>query len=100
MLFELIPATDRIYVEGQSESPAVGTFRGVVLAIGLRGSDPVAAAAPEEGASQSETEGLLGWGTTYFLVADTGKPAPIWVEKGDITSHRIADSEPSAAARA
>ena len=47
--------------------------------IGLRGSDPIAGAVPESAPATDETEGLLGWGTTYFLVCDPKKPAPVWV---------------------
>ena len=103
MLFELIPAVHRLEVEGHSDASSVGPFRGVVLAIGLRGSDPVAAVTSEEAEMSEEPEGLLGWGMTYFLVADSDKPAPVWVAKGDISRHEVVDApagqDASAAAR-
>ncbi len=91
MVFELIPAAQRIEVEGQSETE-IGSLRGVVIAIGLRGGDPVAHSATEQ-AGSDEPEVLLGWGTTYFLVADPGRPAPVWVAKNDVTKHRVVDGE-------
>jgi hypothetical protein len=93
VLFELIPVSSDLHVEGVSDAPGVGEFRGPVLAIGLRGSDPVAAAATAEGEREAEQEGFLGWGTTYFLVADPGKPAPVWVAKHDITAQRLGGFE-------
>ncbi len=92
MVFDLIPAIHRLEVEGHSDAPAVGEFRGVVLAIGLRASDPVGAAVSEAAEASEEPEGLLGWGTTYFLVADPNKPAPVWVAKGDIARHHVVDA--------
>ncbi len=93
MVFELISVPAELYVEGQSDTGAVGGFRGRVLAIGLRGSDPIASASPEGAEGTVEPEGLLGWGTTHFLVADEDKPAPVWVQKNDITSHRVGSRE-------
>ncbi len=95
MLFELIPTTRALYVEGRSEAPAVGEFKGVVLAIGLRGSDPVAAASPEQevDSDADRPEALLGWGTTYFLVADPDRPAPVWVAKNELTVHRVDNTD-------
>ncbi len=93
MLFELIPLSRPLYVEGQSEVPAVGEFRGEVVAIGLRGSDPVAEAVPTGQESRPEPEALLGWGETYFLVADSGKPSPVWVAKDDVGTHRLLDAK-------
>lgn len=87
MLFQLIPSPEDMYVEGQSSAPGAGRFRGRVLAIGVHGSDPVAAAGTQEAAGSDE--GMLGWGTTYFLVSDASKPAPVWVVKDEIESHRV-----------
>lgn len=93
MAFHLIPVTHALEVEGHSESEAVGAFKGKVVAIGLRDSDPIAgvgAGEPSEEIGRGETEGLLGWGTTHFLVADPDKPAPVWVAKSDVDSHKLA----------
>lgn len=97
MLFELIPISQPYHVEGQSEAAAVGEFRGQVLAIGIRGSDPIAEAAPEPGQGRDQPEGLLGWGETYLFVADPEKPAPVWVAKDDVTAHRLPDARESPA---
>lgn len=75
-------------MEGAAEN-GVGDFRGRVLAIGVQETDPIAASS--EGAPL-EQEGLVGWGTTCFLVADERKPEPIWVKKEDVLSHSIDDA--------
>ena len=73
---------------GIAEEGGIGEFRGPVLAIGLRGSEPLIPAQPD--GVDRVAEGLLGWGSTHFLVADESKPAPIWVPKSEVTAHRIA----------
>jgi hypothetical protein len=83
--FHLIQPAESLFVEGAAEN-GVGDFRGPVLAIGLQETDPVAAS--NEGVPL-EQEGLVGWGTTCFLVADDRKPAPIWVKKENVLRHRI-----------
>ena len=88
MAFELIPVTQELWVEGESVGDEVGEFSGNVIAIALRDTDPLSAAVPEEASTQS-TEGLLGWGTTYFLVADPDRKQPVWVEKESITSQKV-----------
>jgi hypothetical protein len=85
--FHLIQPPEPLYVEGAAEN-GVGDFRGEVIAIGLKETDPIAASS--EG-RPLEQEGLTGWGTTCFLVADERKPAPIWVKKEDVLRHSIAD---------
>lgn len=85
--FHLIQSPEPLFVEGAAEN-GVGDFRGPVLAIGLQETDPVAASS--EGAPL-EQEGLVGWGTTCFLVADERKPAPIWVKKEDVLRHSVDD---------
>jgi hypothetical protein len=84
--FHLIPAPPALVVEGAAEGDGVGDFRGRVVAIGVEGTDPVIAAGAE---GTPEHEGLLGWGTTYFLVADERKPAPVWVTKNEVMRHGI-----------
>lgn len=88
MAFELIPITQELWVEGQSVGDEIGEFRGSVLAIALRDTDPLAASQPEDAVSGA-TEGLLGWGTTYFLVCDPDRAQPVWVEKESITSQKV-----------
>jgi hypothetical protein len=82
-------------VEGHADSESVGEFSGRVLAIGVQGTDPVAIPKPELERTSSpsgEIEGLVGWGTTTFLIADPSKPAPVWVTKNEITSHRMPEA--------
>ncbi len=91
MAFELIPSPAELWVEGQSDGDEIGEFRGRAIAIALRDTDPVSAPQPEEAASGGATEGLLGWGTTYFLVCDPDREQPVWVAKESITSQRVGD---------
>jgi hypothetical protein len=94
MDFQMIPVTERLEVEGRSDHEAVGEFAGRVLAVAFQGGDPigdpVASVTSEgDGATNSAPEGLGGWGTTYFLVADGDHPAPIWVPKDDIEKTKL-----------
>lgn len=88
MAFELIPLTQELWIEGQSEGDEIGEFRGQAIAIALRDTDPLSASQPEDAASGA-TEGLLGWGTTYFLVCDPDRDQPVWVAKESVTSQRV-----------
>ena len=86
MYFQLIPVNGSLWVEG--DNPAVGRFRGHVTAIGVRDYDPVASPrADRAGNGEGHVEGLWGWGTTHFLVADGDRPAPVWVSKEDVRRH-------------
>ena len=63
-MFTMIPLQHTLRVDGHSDAEAVGAFSGVVLAVGLRASDPVGATSPEtprlrEGNQVAELEGLL-----------------------------------------
>ena len=91
MELSLVALTQPVEVKGHSEAEGVGDFEGRVVAMALRGGDPIAEAVPE-GQGAGEAEGLLGWGVTYFLVCDDDKPAPVWVAKGDVHEHRLADA--------
>lgn len=94
--FHLIAMHQELYVEGDASSGSLGPFGGRVLAIAVRGIDPVAAPDPGE-SQQTQTEGLLGWGTTHMLVACPEHDAPIWVSKEDITGHRVGEAGERAA---
>jgi hypothetical protein len=87
MAFELIPVAQELWVEGKSDGDEIGDFKGTVIAIALRDTDPLAASTPEDAASGT-TEGLLGWGTTYFLICDPDRDQPVWVEKESITGQK------------
>jgi hypothetical protein len=89
MDFQMIPVTERIEVEGNSDHEAVGKFSGRVIAVAFQGGDPVGdpvgdMSGGEQSGTNAAPEGLGGWGTTYFLVADGDHPAPIWVPKDDV----------------
>ena len=88
MAFELIPISHELWVEGQSDGDEIGEFSGQVIAIALRDTDPLSASVPEDAASGA-TEGLHGWGTTYFLVCDPDRDQPVWVEKESINSQKV-----------
>ena len=92
MAFELIPVAQELWVEGKTEGDEVGDFRGSVIAIALRDTDPLSASRPEDAATGA-TEGLLGWGTTYFLVCDPDRDQPVWVEKEGITSQKVGSGQ-------
>ncbi len=91
----MIPVSERIDVEGRSDREAIGEFAGRVIAVGFRGGDPVGdpvgqlADDREDGSVQPTPEGLGGWGTTYFLVADGNHPAPVWVPKDDVEKTKL-----------
>ena len=94
MDFQMIPVTERLEVEGRSDHEAVGEFSGRVLAVAFQGGDPIgdpvaSVESSEDRALTAAPEGLGGWGTTYFLVADGDHPAPIWVPKDDIEKTKL-----------
>ena len=89
----MIPVSERIEVEGRSDRDAVGEFAGRVIAVGFRGGDPVGDPvgdlADGDGDHHARPEGLGGWGTTYFLVADGDHPSPVWVPKDDVEKTKL-----------
>jgi hypothetical protein len=92
MVLQIVPVNVPLTVEGRGE--VVGEFRGRVIAIAMSGSDPVADAGLDNAPPSDEEggpEGLLGWGSTYLLVCDDRRPAPVWVAKSDLDSHSLDD---------
>ncbi|MDQ3739514.1 MAG: hypothetical protein M3389_01095 [Actinomycetota bacterium] len=94
MDFQMIPVSERIEVEGHSDRDAVGDFAGRVIAVAFQGGDPVGdpvgdLSGGEPSGTTGAPEGLGGWGTTYFLVADGDHPAPIWVPKDDVEKTKL-----------
>ena len=85
-MFQLAPISCRLRVEGRVSSDDVGEFSGTVLVVAMQDTDPVAGTAVEEA---GRAEGIAGWGSTYFLVADPSKPAPVWVAKSDVERHEV-----------
>ncbi len=72
MAFELIPVTQELWVVGKTEGDEIGDFRGSVIAIALRDTDPLSASQPGDAATAA-TEGLLGWGTTSWSATPSAK---------------------------
>ena len=85
-MFQLTPISCRLRVEGRVASDDVGEFSGMVLAVAMQDTDPVAASTVEDA---GHAEGISGWGSTFFLVADPSKPAPVWVAKSDVERHEV-----------
>ncbi len=92
----MIPVSERIEIAGRSEREAIGEFAGRVIAVGFRGGDPVgdpvgqlAGDGDVDADGHAAPEGLGGWGTTYFLVADGNHPAPVWVPKDDVERTKL-----------
>ena len=95
----MIPVSERIDVEGRSDRDAVGEFAGRVIAVAFQGGDPLGDPVGEistddgvNGGMTAQPEGLGGWGTTYFLVADGKHPSPIWVPKDDVEKTTVHSS--------
>jgi DNA invertase Pin-like site-specific DNA recombinase/peptidoglycan hydrolase-like protein with peptidoglycan-binding domain len=67
-----------LFLEGHSDQPAIGAFRGVALAMGV---PPHASEDPAQ---------------TRYLIEDPLKPAPIWVRGSEIrrSPSRLADGDP------
>ena len=85
-MFQLTTVTCRLRVEGHVPSDDVGEFSGLVLAVAMQDTDPVAQPAVQHA---GRAEGISGWGSTFFLVADPSKPAPVWVAKRDVHRHHV-----------
>jgi hypothetical protein len=73
-MLQIVPVTADLVVEGRDDARAVGRFRGKVIAIAIDDGDAEAGAPPA---------------TTWLLVADDDKPAPVWVAHGDVTGQRL-----------
>jgi len=94
MDFQMIPVPQTVAVEGHSDHEAVGDFSGRVIAIAFQGGDPVGdpvgdLSGGEQSGTDAAPEGLGGWGTTYFLVADDNHRSPIWVPKDDVEKTKV-----------
>jgi hypothetical protein len=63
-----------LVVEGADEANGVGRFRGRVIALAV---DEAAGPGPPDPA------------TTWLLVADDDKPAPVWVAQHTVTGQRL-----------
>jgi hypothetical protein len=71
---KLIGVSADLVVEGTDEAGGVGRFRGRVIALAL---DESAASGPPDPA------------TTWLLVADDDKPAPVWVPQDAVKGQRL-----------
>ena len=72
-MWQLVPISAELVIEGQDDVRGVGPFRGRVLAMALDG-------VPDAGVADA---------TTWLLVADDGKPAPVWVGLDAVASQRL-----------
>jgi hypothetical protein len=70
----LIGVSADLVVEGTDETGGVGRFRGRVIALAL---DEAPGPGPPDPAS------------TWLLVADDDKPAPVWVAQHTVTGQRL-----------
>lgn len=73
-MWQLLPISADLVVEGRDETRGVGDFRGRALALAVRPSDDDQPPDPA---------------ATWVLVADDSKPAPVWVGLGDVTAQRL-----------
>jgi hypothetical protein len=73
-MVQIVGLTAELVVEGESERGGTGRFKGRVIAIAFEPGD---GREPPEAAS------------TWMLVADDGKPAPVWVAQSDIAAQRL-----------
>ena len=74
--FNVVPVNRMLLVEGRSQRD---TFRGIVLALGWR---------TEEDAPRRRSQIGDGVPEMHYLVSDESKPAPIWVEAGQLSSQQ------------
>lgn len=88
MAFQLATVSCPLRVQGRVPSDDVGEFSGMVLAVAMQDTDPVASTAMQR-EDAGRAEGIAGWGSTFFLVADPSKPAPVWVAKHDVRSQQL-----------
>jgi hypothetical protein len=75
--FNVVPVNRMLLVEGRSQRDS---FRGIVLAIGWRSDED---RGPRRRATIGDTLPDL-----HYLVSDESKPAPIWVEAGQLSSQQ------------
>ena len=75
--FNVVPVNRMLLVEGRSQRDS---FRGIVLAIGWR--------TEEDGGSRHRSQIGDAMPEMHYLVSDESKPAPIWVEAGQLTSQQ------------
>ena len=75
-MWQLVGVTSEIVVEGHDKTGDAGSFRGRVLAVAIDGGSPAAGDAPDAA-------------STWFLVADDRKDAPVWVAMRDVAAQRL-----------
>ena len=74
--FNVVPVNRMLLVEGRSQRDS---FRGIVLAIGWRTEKDAPRRRSQIGDEVPEM---------HYLVSDESKPAPIWVEAGQLSSQQ------------
>jgi hypothetical protein len=75
--FNVVPVNRMLLVEGRSQREP---FRGIVLAIGWRPD--------EDRGPRRRTQIGDSVPDLHYLVSDESKPAPIWVEAGQLSSQQ------------
>jgi hypothetical protein len=73
LMWHLVPISAELVVDGQDDARGVGPFRGRVLAMAL----------------ENGSDGGVVDATTWLLVADDAKPAPVWVGLDAVASQRL-----------
>ena len=75
--FNVVPVNRMLLVEGRSQRDS---FRGIVLALGWR--------TEEDAGSRRRSQIGDSMPEMHYLVSDESKPAPIWVEAGQLSSQQ------------
>jgi len=75
--FNVVPVNRMLLVEGRSQRDS---FRGIVLALGWRTEED---AGPRRRSQIGDSMPEM-----HYLVSDESKPAPIWVEAGQLSSQQ------------
>jgi hypothetical protein len=75
--FNVVPVNRMLLVEGRSQRDS---FRGIVLAVGWR--------VEEEGGPRRRSQIGDSMPEMHYLVSDESKPAPIWVDAGQLSSQQ------------
>jgi hypothetical protein len=73
-MWQVVPISAELVVEGRDDARAGGPFRGRVLALALD--------------TTADAE-LTDVAVTWLLVADDARPAPIWVTTDAIAAQRL-----------
>jgi hypothetical protein len=73
LMWQLVPISAELVVDGQDDARGIGPFRGRVLALAL----------------DTESDAGMPDAATWLLVADDAKPAPVWVGLDAVAGQRL-----------